>query len=230
MDRNEPGGARPPAGGAQGVGHYVIPASDDVARLVEAAKGVNPGLPVFLRLAATTGARRGELCALRWRALDLDAGTMRIRHALVQTRQGVIEKDTKTHAERRVSLDPGTVAVLDMHRKRSEALAGDCGGVLGRDAYVFSHEVDGKVPWRPDYASLAFHRLRKELGLDGVRLHDLRHYNATLLLASGTDIRTVSGRLGHADASTTLDIYAHFVLQADQQAAKAIGAALDGPR
>lgn len=86
--------------------------------------------------------------------------------------------------------------------------------------------MSGKVPWRPDYASLAFHRLRQELGLRSVRLHDVRHFNATLLLAAGTDIRTVSGRLGHTDASTTLDIDAHRVLQA----AKAIGAAFDGDR
>ena len=88
----------------------------------------------------------------------------------------------------------------------------------------------GLDPWRPGYATLAFGRLRDELGLEGVRLHDLRHFNATNLLANGTDIRTVSGRLGHADASTTLNIYAHFVERADQEAASLVGSLLDASR
>jgi putative hydrolase of the HAD superfamily len=71
--------------------------------------------------------------------------------------------------------------------------------------------------------TLAFGRLREELGLTGVRLHDLRHFNATSLLSNGTDIRTVSGRLGHADASTTLNIYAHFMQRADRDAAALVG-------
>ena len=61
-------------------------------------------------------------------------------------------------------------------------------------------------------------------------MHDLRHFNATNLLANGTDIRTVSGRLGHADASTTLNIYAHFVERADQEAASLVGGLLDASR
>lgn len=101
-----------------------------------------------------------------------------------------------------------------------------CGGSIGPDAYLFSHEVDFSQPWRPNYATLAFSRLRTELGLNGVKLHHLRHFSATQLLASGIDIRTVSGRLGHANASTTLDIYAQFVEQADERAAVALGALL----
>jgi integrase len=76
--------------------------------------------------------------------------------------------------------------------------------------------------------SLAFNRLRRTCDLPGVRLHDLRHFNASALLAGGTDLRTVSGRLGHADASTTLGIYAHFIRHADEKAAGTIGAVLDG--
>lgn len=83
-------------------------------------------------------------------------------------------------------------------------------------------------PGGPNYVTLAFGRLRDELGLTGLRLHHLRHFSATQLLALGVDIRTVSGRLGHAKASTTLDIYAHFVEQADQQVAEALGDVLRG--
>ena len=61
-----------------------------------------------------------------------------------------------------------------------------------------------------------------------VRLHDLRHFAATTMLVNGVDVRTTAGRLGHAQSSTTLNVYAHFVKAADAGAARAIGSALDG--
>jgi integrase len=204
-----------------------VPDAVDVVRLMTAAKAVNPALPVFFRVAAATGARRGELCALRWNDVDLKQGRLTISRGLIETKGGVVEKDTKTHAERRVTLDAVTVKTLKDYKKSCAAIAKKCGATLGDDAYVFSREVDGSVPWRPGYVTLAFTRLRDELGLEGVRLHDLRHFNATNLLANGADIRTVSGRLGHADASTTLNIYAHFMEQADRDAATSIGGLLD---
>lgn len=205
-----------------------VPEAADVLRLMAAAEAVNPGLPVFFRVAAATGARRGEVCALRWTDVDLKAGRLTISRGLVEARGGVIEKDTKTHAERSVTLDAGTVAVLGNHKKCCTKIVQECGRRLSADAYVFSREVDGSVPWRPGYVTLAFTRLRDELGLTGVRLHDLRHFNATNMLANGTDVRTVSGRLGHADASTTLNIYAHFMQHADQSAAELVGDLLNG--
>jgi integrase len=205
----------------------VLPEAADIVRLIAAAGDVNPALPLFFRLAVTTGARRGELCALRWTDLDLERGQVRISRGLVQAGGRVIEKDTKTHAERRVTLDAGTVDELRLHRARCAEAADACGGNLTARSHLFSHDPDGANPWRPDYVTLAFGRLRDALGLTGVRFHDLRHFNATSLLTSGTDIRTVSGRLGHADASTTLNIYAHFMEHADQEAAARVAAVLD---
>jgi integrase len=92
---------------------------------------------------------------------------------------------------------------------------------------VFSHHPGGLQPWRPNYVTLAFVRLTRREGLEGLRLHDLRHFAATTMLVGGVDVRTAAGRLGHAQSSTTLDIYAHFVRAADERAASAIGAALD---
>ncbi len=223
---NPAAAATPPQ--PKGRPRHTIPSPEDVGRLVEAARRTNPPLSVFLRLAAASGARRGELCALRWRDIDLDTASLTIRRSVVNTRhRGLVEKDTKTHAERRLSLDAGTVAVLAEHRDRLVEILDRCGTELDPESFVFSHEVDGSETWRPDYASLSFTRLRDRCGLPGMRLHDLRHFNATALLAAGTDIRTVSGRLGHADASTTLDIYAHFVRHADEKAAGNIGNVLD---
>ena len=204
------------------------PSPEDVIRLVEAAGRINPGLPVFLRLAAATGARRGELCALRWREVDLGARQLTIGRALAQVGRQVIEKGTKTHATRRIGLDAGTIDALQAHRRRAEELARQAGRRLPADAFVFSHAVDGTSPWRPGYVTVAFTRLRNELGVP-VRLHDLRHFTATRLLAAGTDVRTVSGRLGHANAGTTLNVYAHFLESADHDAADTIGQLLDRP-
>jgi len=207
--------------------HVAVPDANDVARLVEAAARVNPALSVFFRLAAASGARRGELCALRWKHVDLERGRITISRGLVHAGGTIVEQGTKTHAERRVTLDPGTVATLEAHRSRQLETARLAGMTVGPNTFVFSDADDGSAPWRPGYVTLAFTRLRDDLGLDGVRLHDLRHFNATSLLTAGTDIRTVSGRLGHANASTTLNIYAHFVEHADEQAVAAIGRLLD---
>ena len=96
------------------------------------------------------------------------------------------------------------------------------------EAFVFSHHPAGLEPWRPHYATLAFRRLADERGLADVRLHDLRHFAATMMLTSGIDVRTAAGRLGHANTSTTLDIYSHFTQAADGRAADMLSAALDG--
>ena len=93
---------------------------------------------------------------------------------------------------------------------------------------MLSDAPDGRRPWRPNRLTQAFARLRSPLGLEGVRLHDLRHFQATVLIAAGVDVRTVAGRLGHADPSTTLRIYAAFMEPADRAAARVVEATLDG--
>lgn len=193
-----------------------LPAPADVARLIDNAAAVNPSLPLFLRLAALTGARRSELCALRWRHVDTDAGTIHIAGALTSTPIGLVETATKTHAERRLAIDPTTCELLDALRKPP----GD------RNGFVFTHD-GGATPWRPNYVTLAFVRLTRKAGLPDVRLHDLRHFAATTMLLNGVDVRTAAGRLGHARASTTLDIYAHYTQPADRHAATTLANALD---
>lgn len=88
---------------------------------------------------------------------------------------------------------------------------------------MFSPEPDGARPWTPDHLTKAFQSIRTKLGLHTVRLHDLRHFAATRLLAAGVPVRTVSGRLGHANPSTTLSVYAHFLEASDQAAAAIMG-------
>lgn len=178
-------------------------------------------------LAAATGARRSELLALHWSDIDEASARMTISRALVNGPNGLVVKDTKTHGVRRVALDPKTAEVLAEHRRRAEKASNACDVVMARDAYVFSHEPDSSAPWRPDSTTRAFRLLVKRAGTPGVRLHDLRHYVATRLLAAGVDVRTVAGRLGHRNASTTLNVYAHFVQDADVEAAAVLARLLD---
>ncbi len=221
---NPAANASPPRSKKQ---HLELPDAADVAQLIEAAAKVNTSLPTYFRVAAATGARRGELCALRWKHVDLDKRRVTIARSIVEVGGQLIEKDTKTHQVRKVSLDEETTAVLATHRETCEEVAAKCGATVSRNSFLFSHDVDFSKPWRPNYATLAFGRLRDELGLDGVKLHHLRHFSATQLLSLGIDIRTVSGRLGHANVSTTLDFYAQFLQAADERAATALGSLLN---
>jgi integrase len=190
---------------------------------IQKAGGDTPDLAAFLHVAATTGARRGELCGLRWDAVDLEGGTILISRSIVEGGDGkLVEKDTKTHSIRRIALDDTTVQVLVEHRERCRERARACGTDVGSAAYVFSRDVDSSRPMTPNDITHAFIVLRDGLGLHGVRLHDLRHFAATRLLAAGIPVRTVSGRLGHANAATTLGVYAHFLAESDREAANTL--------
>ncbi len=178
---------------------------------------------MLLLVGAVTGARRGELCALRWSDIDLAHGSVLIHRALIDVGGRVGEKDTKTHAARRLRLDLATVEALTAYRAATEVRSVALGTALAVDAFAFSHAADGSMPIRPDKVTGSFRRLADRLDLTHVRLHDLRHFAATRMLAAGVPVRTVSGRLGHADASTTLGVYAHFVDASDQDAAAVMG-------
>jgi integrase len=161
---------------------------------------------------------------LRWSDIDLDGEELVIRRAIAMVNGAPYEKSTKTHASRRVSLDEATVLVLREHRRRMLERAMALGVRLADDAYVFA-DVEGR-PWRPDVCTNRFGRLRAQLGLDRVRLHDLRHFVATVLGDGGVPIATISSRLGHRDTATTLNIYTHALPATDRVAATYLGAPL----
>lgn len=167
-------------------------------------------------MSADTGCRRGELCALRWSAIDLERGAVTIKRALGQAADGPYEKSTKTRQQRIVAIGPGTLAELRKRRLRAEQAAG---GILDADAFVFSNDPRGQVPWQPHSVTNRFTRLRDRLALRHVRLHDLRHFCATYLLDAGLPAGAVARRLGHSRTSTTFDIYGHVVDGRDVQAA-----------
>jgi integrase len=208
----------------------IRPPTPEVSQLLEAAYDVDPDFAVLLWLAATTGARRGELCALRWGSVDLEAAELLILRNLFQAAGRLVEEDTKTHAARRLALSDDSVALLEEHRRRCAERAEACGVQLSDDAYVFSFDPAGRQPMHPDSVTNRFSRLARQLGLR-TRLHDLRHYAATQLIAGGVDVRTVSGRIGHAGGgATTLRVYTHFLAAADRQAAEVLEKTLRRPR
>jgi integrase len=200
------------------------PAPADLRKLLAEAEAADRDFAVFLRLMATTGLRRGEACGLRWTDVDVEGEALVVQRAVVVVHgQGLFEKDTKTHASRRIALDHATLEALRRHREVMGERAAACGVDLADDAFVFSHTPDGSRPWRPENVTSTFTRVRDQAGFPQVRLHDLRHMHATQLLAAGVPVRTVSGRLGHANAATTLNVYGHFLEASDRQAADVIG-------
>lgn len=205
------------------------PDPEEVGRLLAAAEADDPDFAMFLRLAAATGARRGELCGLRWRSVDFAGRALLISRGVVLGPAGeVVEKDTKTHAARRIALDRVTVELLKAHRERWEQRLRLCGLRWSDEQYVFSYDAGARAPIAPERLTKRFRHLADRLELEHVRLHDLRHYVATRLIAGGVPVRTVSGRLGHAATSTTVNTYAHFVQATDQDAAELLGLLLDG--
>jgi integrase len=205
------------------------PTPEEVSQLLAVAYQADPDFAVLLWLAATTGARRGELCALRWSSVDLDAAELVIVRNLIVRGGQLVEKDTKTHAARRIALHDDSVALLKEHQRRCMQRAQTCGAQLTTDAYVFSFDPASCQPMNPDSVTHRFGRLAKQLGLHA-RLHDLRHYAATQLIAGGVDVRTVSGRIGHAGGgATTLRVYTHFQAAPDRRAAELLEQTLRRP-
>jgi len=163
-------------------------------------------------IAALTGLRRGELVALRWADVDLDAGTITVSRSVGKGLDGLHDKRPKSDAGRRtVELDDDLVTVLRRHRQvvRERRIALGAGW---RDLDVVFCEVDGSAI-HPDRLSKRWSDLVRRhappLGLPTIRLHDLRHSHATQLLAASVRPDVVTERLGHASVAFTLQQYAH---------------------
>ena len=168
----------------------------------------------FFRLSAFTGARRGELLALKWSDFDGLAITIS-KNRLSVSKQVLVQNSTKggTNGQRRVPLDRETIELFNAHRKRQliERLA--LGEYWHDTGYVFTQE--NGLPIYPHTPSDLFKKLVKKAGLRPTRLHDQRHLHATELLRLGEPLHVVASRLGHRDAMVTATIYAHV---SDQQA------------
>jgi integrase len=198
------------------------PRVEDVAALLAAALDEPNDLGLFLRLLAVTGARRAEVAALRWLDVDWLTSSVVIARALSDTENDALEvKEPKTAGSaRRVSIDAASLDLLA--RMRDE---------LARFAEADDHEwvflAGNGQPVRPRAWTARFIRLRTRLGLGDVRLHDLRHLAASLMLDSGAGVIEVAGRLGHARPSTTFDVYGHLLGRRDSDLTDAVSTALN---
>lgn len=164
----------------------------------------------------TTGLRRGELCGLKWEDFDEEKGVLKIRRTLLSERGGKLaEGETKTgRGKREITLPDSTVKLLKA--RKQTALT----------EWIFPDPLKPERPTRPDAAYDRLKLLLKQAGLPNIRFHDLRHTFATHALASGVDVKTLSGILGHSRAAFTLDTYTHTTGDMQKRAAEIVGSFL----
>lgn len=200
-----------------------VPEPESVRRLLGEAEGGVMYVPLFV--AATTGMRRGEVLGLRWSAVDLEAGVVRVTSTLQRVGGELVFVSPKTdRARRQISLPPVAVEVLRRQRK-DQAERRLLLGEAWKDAGVVVDRGDGR-PLAPEHFSHAFGRFARRANLPGIRLHDLRHAFATTLLEAGVHPKIASEALGHASVAFTMDTYQHLMPSMGEQAARAIQAAL----
>lgn len=171
------------------------------------AKAATPETALLVRLAVATGARRGEVCGLRWSDLDLDTGAAVIRRSVYEVAGKIDVKVPKSGKARTIPLGPSIVRELVAHRKVQLERAMRAGAPF-TDGFVLSESLDASEPLSPDLATSRFRNLAKRCRL-AVRLHDLRHAAITWALAAGASPNDVAAFAGHASTRMTLDVYGH---------------------
>lgn len=197
---------------------------DELLKFFEVAKE-DRLFPAFV-LAATTGLRRGELCGLKWDSIDLDEGVLVVRRQLLTLKGGPSLEDSakSKRGKRRITLTDDAVRELKALRKRQAEEQLLLGEAYQRNNLVFC-KADG-TKLSPPQVTRRFQQLLERAGLPKVRLHDLRHTHASLLLAQGVHPKVVQERLGHSSITMTLDLYSHLTPGLDEAAAATLNGLL----
>ncbi|HHY33350.1 MAG TPA: site-specific integrase [Firmicutes bacterium] len=191
---------------------------EETARLFDAARGDR--YYALYVLAATCGLRLGELLGLKWQDIDFDAGTLQVQRQLQWiTGAGPTFKEPKTKGSRRTIYLPRlAIDALKEHRKRQAAERLKLGEVWQAQDLVFPSEIG--TPANPsNIYKWSWHPILEKAGLPRIRIHDLRHTAASLLLLANENPRVVQELLGHSDISTTLGIYSHILPSMKQRVA-----------
>lgn len=195
---------------------------DQVKRLIQSLESEPIIYRTIIILLIYSGLRRGELCGLKWSDIDFDKNLINICRAMQYLPgRGIFETTTKSKTSIRV-IKLSTIAfkLLKDYKAWQTGERLRVGDVWEDNNFVFTR-WNGK-PIHPDTVTGWFSSFVKRSDMSDVSIHSLRHTNATLMIAGGTDIRTVSHRLGHAQTSTTSNIYAHAIRSADEAAADTI--------
>jgi integrase len=227
LARNPADFATPPSSSSTRPPEMQVWSPAETAEFLRFVEAEGERLATFYRLAAMTGARRGELCGLKWS--DLEGSRLAIRRQVTVSNGGepTLAPPKTDRARRSIDLDAATVAALARHRREQteERLAL---GIGGRSEMMFT-AADGSL-LNPRWASRNFDQLVKASGMKRVRFHDLRHAHATHLLQAGQSAKVVADRLGHASSSFSLDRYAHVIDSMGADAAAAVARLVDEGR
>ena len=171
----------------------------------------------FFYTEITTGLRKGEICGLKWEDFDEHSGTLKIRRSVGRLKDGFLPVgETKTETgTREIILPPSTAELL---KSRKESAVSD---------WIFPNLCNPNEPINPQSAYTHLKVVLKQADLPLIRFHDLRHTFATHAIAGGVDAKTLSGILGHTNASFTLDTYTHITTDMQKNAAKIVGNFMD---
>ncbi len=190
-----------------------------IHKLLDVAMGTDMYLPIFILV--MVGLRRGELLALRWEDIDFKNNVLKVRKNMVKGENGYIIKAPKSEAGiRDIHLGEDVMSVLKSARLQYMTDAFNYGTGFQNLGFVIRQE-DGS-PFCPDSMSRKWVRFLESNHLPRIRLHDLRHSNATALIQAGVNPRVVQQRLGHADVQVTLNTYTHVLPEMDIAAAETL--------
>jgi integrase len=204
--------------------------ASEARRLLTTAGEAGDRLEALYVLALHTGMRRGELLALRWEDVDLDAKfpTVRVQRTLTRTENGsrLAIGEPKTNRSRRtVRLTQRGKAALKRHRARQEEEKLRADGLYKDQGLVFT-TVTGSLINPSNLRQRSFRPLLKRAGLSPITFHDLRHTCASLLFQRNVHPKFVQELLGHASVAITLDKYSHMLPGMGGETADAIGETL----
>ena len=193
--------------------------TEEINKVLEIAK--NTDIYLILLLELSLGLRRGELCALTWDDVDFKEGTIKIDKSKYAKKGKTAIKAPKTTAGIRTILIGENVA-KELKKAHNEYLKNKLAmGMAFKDSNHVISKADGSS-YHPDSLTKKWERFEAKHNLKHIRFHDLRHSNATAMIAAGIDPKTVQTRLGHADISVTMNIYAHCTQAMNKKAADEI--------
>jgi integrase len=194
---------------------------DQAKQLLALSRGT---LHVVIALAIHTGMRIGEICALRWTDVDLEARTITVQRSMEQTTKGIREKGTKTGKGRTIDIGEYLTNVLTLHKgdQAQRRLQGSLREYVG---HVVTYENGApNAPYNMTAKWMRF--VKEETDLPYLNFHTLRHTHVSLLIAQGEGAKEISVRVGHSNISMTMDTYGHLMKGSGAQLAKRLDAAL----